>query len=316
MSDSASFVPAIGKPAWFGPLLVLSGGICIGFAPIGLRFGLDDLGPQAIAFWRYVFAAPILFLLVVLVQRRLPARPNPYVIVAGICFALDIALWHWALTFTSVANSTFIVNLGNVGVGFTAWLFLKERPSMIWGLAVIIAIAGAAALSLGGADTGEARAFALRGDLLALGAAVLVSGYIVASKVARRSLGGLDTIFWLTVVEICTAFFLVALSGENWFPADISGFAAPFALAICVQVAGQGLIITGLGHTPVSIAGVLIVVQPVVAAALSWHLFGEALAPLQAGGGLLILFAILLAQAGHKKTVSKSPQNAITSYID
>jgi len=118
------------------------------------------------------------------------------------------------------------------------------------------------------------------------------------------------------VVEICTAFFLVALSGENWFPADISGFAAPFALAIFVQVAGQGLIITGLGHTPASIAGVLIVVQPVVAAALSWRLFGEALAPLQAGGGLLILFAILLAQAGHKKSTSKSPQSAITSYID
>jgi len=176
MSDSASFVPALVKPVWFGPLLVLSGGICIGFAPIGLRFGLDDLGPQAIAFWRYVFAAPILFLLVVLVQRRLPARPNPYVIIAGICFALDIALWHWALTFTSVANSTFIVNLGNIGVGFTAWLFLKERPSMLWGVAVLIAIAGAAALSLGGsAGAGEGREFALRGDLLALGAAVLVS---------------------------------------------------------------------------------------------------------------------------------------------
>ena len=52
--------------------MVLMGGICIGFAPIGLRLGLDDLGPQAIAFWRYTFAMPVLFLLVLLVERRLP----------------------------------------------------------------------------------------------------------------------------------------------------------------------------------------------------------------------------------------------------
>ena len=304
------------KPNWFGPLLVLIGGICIGFAPIGLRLGLDDLGPQAIAFWRYVFALPMLFVLVVLTHRRLPIRPNPYVIVAGVCFAVDIALWHWSLTYTTVANSTFIVNLGNIGVGLTAWIFLKERPSLIWGLAVLIAIAGAAALSLGGFSSGEVREFALRGDVLAFGAAMLVSCYMVASKVARRTMGGLDTIFWLTLVELCTAVVLVILFRENWLPADLSGFAAPLLLAISVQVIGQGLIITGLGHTPASVAGVLIVVQPVVAAAIAWKLFGEILAPLQAGGGFLILVAILVAQGGNRKSASKTSQEAVTTYID
>ena len=69
MSDTPS---GASTSAWFGPLMVLMGGICIGFAPIGLRLGLDDLGPQAIAFWRYTFAMPVLFLLVLLVERRLP----------------------------------------------------------------------------------------------------------------------------------------------------------------------------------------------------------------------------------------------------
>nr|WP_070960793.1 DMT family transporter [Hyphomonas sp. Mor2] len=300
-------------PVWFGPLLVFMGGVCIGFAPIGLRLGLDDLGPQAIAFWRYVFALPVLFLLVLLVQRRLPARPNKFVVIAAVCFALDIGLWHWALTFTTVANSTFIVNLGNVAVGLTAWIFLKEKPTSIWFVAALIAMAGAAALTLGGGADGKTD---LRGDALALGAALLVSCYIVASKVARRTLGGLETIFWLTAFEIIVAGVLVLVFGESFLPSDLSGFMVPLFLALVVQVGGQGLIITGLGHTPAAVAGVLVVVQPVVAAAISWRLFDEPLAPIQAGGGLLILIGILIAQRGAGQTSQKGSKAPANVFVD
>ncbi len=289
---------------WFGPIMVLMGGTFIGLAPIGLRLGLDDLGPQAIAFWRYVFALPVLFLLVVLVQKRLPAKPNKFIVIAGACFAVDIGLWHWSLTMTTVANATFIVNLGNIGVGLTAWFFLRERPTLMWLAAALIAMAGAAALSLGGGVDGKTD---LRGDLLALAAAALVSCYIVAAKVARRSLNGLETIFWLTAVEIVVAGLMVIGFQEKFFPPELSGFLVPLFLAIFVQIGGQGLIITGLGHTPAAIAGVLILVQPVVAAAISWQLFDEPLAPIQAGGGLLILVGIFISQRGKQGTSPKSP---------
>ena len=293
-----------------GPALVLTGGTFIGLAPIGLRLGLDDLGPQAIAFWRFAFAVPILFLLCVAVQRRLPAKPNRFVLIAGVCFALNMGLWHWSLTFTTVANSTFLVNLGNVCVGLTAWIFLKERPTWMWGLAVLIAITGAAALSLGGGADAKAN---LRGDLLALGAAIMVSCYVVASSVVRRSLGGLETIFWLTLVEMVVAACLVIGFQEDFLPAEFSGFVVPLFLAIVVHIAGQGLIVTGLGQTPAAVAGVLSLVQPVVAAAISWQLFDEPLSPLQAGGGFLILVGILVAQRGLRRdqaTPSSAPSQA------
>ncbi|MEM7328560.1 MAG: DMT family transporter [Pseudomonadota bacterium] len=298
---------------WFGPLLVFLGGACIGLAPIGLRLGLDGLGPQAIAFWRFTFAVPILFLLVVATKRHLPSRPNPFVVIAGICFASQIALWHWSLTLTTVANSTFIVNIGNICVGLTAWIFLRERPTRTWALAVLIAIAGAAALSLGGGEGGQVD---LRGDLLAFGAAILVSCYVVASKVARRSLSGVETIFWLTVVEMVVAGLIVLIFREPFLPVHLIGFLVPLFLALIVQVGGQGLIITGLGHTPAAIAGVLIAVQPVVAAAISWQLFNEPLAPIQAGGGLLILIGIVISQRGRKPTAPPSSQDRPRSFAE
>ncbi|MEZ5945480.1 MAG: DMT family transporter [Hyphomonas sp.] len=286
---------------WTGPLMVLIGGVAIGFAPIGMRLGLGDLGPQAIAFWRYTFALPFLLALVFIIQRRPPARPNRFVFIAGTLFTLDMALWHWGLTLTTVSNATFIVNLGNVLVGFGAWYFLKQRPAPVWFAAAALAVLGAAALSLGGDSGGKGD---LRGDLLAFGAAIMVSGYMLASNVARRTLGGIETIFWLTCVEVCVAGLIVAASGERFFPETLAGFRAPFSLALIAQIGGQAMIVSGLGRTSPALAGLLVLVQPVVAAAVSWRLFDEPLSGVQTGGALIILCAVWLAQRGRKPQVA------------
>lgn len=282
---------------WLGPVLVMCGGLSIGFAPIGLRLGLDTMGPQAIAFWRYVFATPMVFALVFLVYRRVPVRPNKFVFLAGTFFALDIALWHWALTFTTVANSTFIVNLGNISVGLLAWVFLKEKLSRNWTIAVIIALIGAALLTQGG---GVGAKGDIRGDALAFGAAILVSFYMLCAKIARRDIGGLDVLFWVTFTEMIVQGLVTLASGEAFLPGDSAGWRAPLMLAIIVQCLGQGLIIAGLGRTPAAIAGVLVLIQPVMAAAVSWRLFDEPLVALQILGGALILVGVGLSQTGSR----------------
>ncbi len=288
----------ISQRSWSGPLLVLLGGICIGFAPIALREGVspDMLGPQAVAMWRFLFAIPILFVLVLIIQKRLPVRPNRFIFLAGTFFALNITFWHWALVTTTVSNATFLVSLGNLFAGFTAWMFLKNKPHKMWFLAVFVALIGAAALTQGGGEGGKG---VLGGDLLAVIAAVFVSFYLVCSKVARRSISGIEAIFWLTVVEFLVFILVVGVSGETYlpknFPESYSGFYAPLFLALVAQVLGQGLIIAGLGTTPAAVAGVLVVVQPVVATAIAWGRYDEPLVALQIAGGVLILIAMWLA---------------------
>lgn len=291
---------------WLGPLLVLGGAISIGFAPIGLRLGIglgsDGLGPQAIAFWRYVFATPIIFSVLLLVYRRAPVRPNKFVFLAGAFFALDIALWHWALTLTTVANSTFIVSLGNLSVGLLAWIFLKDKLTRNWAIAVVIALIGAGLLTQGG---GEGAKGDIRGDALAVGAAALVSCYLLCAKIARRDIGGLDVLFWVTLTEMFVAGLVTLVSQESFLPKVSAGWHAPLMLALIVQCLGQGLIIIGLGRTPAAIAGLLLLVQPVTAAAISWRWFDEPLVTLQILGGALILAGVALSQTGAKpKNVS------------
>ena len=299
MTDTAATLPA--HRSWTGPLMVLAGGVGIGFAPIGLRYGLDELGPQAIAFWRYAFALPVLLALVFLIERRAPHRPNRFILMAGTFFAVDIALWHHALTMTTVSNATFIVNLGNVLVGFGAWFFLKQRPHATWFAAAAIAVLGAGALSLGGGEGGKGN---INGDLFAVGAAAMVGGYMLCSNIARRTIGGIEAIFWLTLVELAVSGVIIAITGEDYLPETLAGFRAPLFLALVAQIGGQALIVAGLGRTSAAVAGLLVLIQPVVAAAVSWRLFDEPLTGLQSTGAFLILFAVWLAQRGRKPRVA------------
>ena len=306
MTDFTTQPSTAEEPAWIGPVILLMGGICIGWAPILLRVGVGDgsenmLGPQGVAFWRYVFAIPLLLALNFAINRKLPALPNRFAILAGVFFGIDIGLWHWGLTLTTVANATFLVGLGNLLAGLTAWMIMKERPTPIWAVAAAIALMGAALLSLG-ESADEAAQTDLRGDALSFVAAVFVSVYIVCAKLARRTMKAIDVIFWATVAEAIVAAGMVGVSNivpvmpsESLHPISWSALFAPFLLAIVVQVMGQGLIIFGLGKTSAAIGGVMVVVQPVTSAALAYYMFEEPLLAFQILGAGLILTGVFIA---------------------
>jgi drug/metabolite transporter (DMT)-like permease len=83
--------------------------------------------------------------------------------------------------------------------------------------------------------------------------------------------------------------------GEDMIPATAAGWAACVAMGL-MHVAGQGGVAWALGRLPAAITAVTILIQPLVAAALSRVIFGETLSLIQALGGALVLGAIVLAQ--------------------
>ncbi|RYF98929.1 MAG: EamA/RhaT family transporter, partial [Caulobacteraceae bacterium] len=61
------------------------------------------------------------------------------------------------------------------------------------------------------------------------------------------------------------------------------------------HVIGQGLIVAGVGRTPASVAGLLLLIQPVTGALIAWPLFNEALTQVQLIGCALVLCGVWLA---------------------
>lgn len=281
--------PTALTPAWVGPTMLVAGAIAIGFAPIGLR--LSEFEPQATAFWRFAFSLPLMAM-VIAGQGGKIGRPSPMALLAGVFFGLDIAFWHVSLVMTSVANATFLVNLGNAAVGLVAWVVLREKPARIWLIALAIALIGAFLLSRGAAEGG---ASTVAGDLFALIAAVMVGLYLFFAKLARRDAGALQVLFWSTAATLVVSTIASVVRAEPLIPPDPSWFLWPLALAVIAHVLGQGLIVAGVGRTPAALAGLLLLIQPVTAALIAWVTFKEALTALQLAGCALVLAGVWLA---------------------
>ncbi len=271
--------------------MVLASASVLGLAPILVR--LTETGPAAAGFWRFVFALPLLFVLVARPGGEGLARPSKWMLLAGLFFALDLSFWHYGIVMTSVANATVLCNLTPVVVTLIGWLFFKERPARLFMLALGLAMGGAfamAAAAKGGQGTNPPL-----GDLLSLTVSFWYAGYFLAVKAARTTAGALRVTFWATLMGLPLMGGVALMLGEDMVPATAAGWAACVGMGL-MHVAGQGGVAWALGRLPASITAVTILIQPIVAAALGWLIFGETLSPVQALGGGLVLCAIVLAQ--------------------
>jgi drug/metabolite transporter (DMT)-like permease len=158
--------------------------------------------------------------------------------------------------------------------------------------AVILAMARAQAN--GGPAGSDAQG--LLGDTLAFSGAVLYAGYLLIVRGLGKSVSVGGVMFWGTLAATAVAAAASSLSGEVMLPQNWTGWALLVGLGVFVQVGGQGAIAYAVGRLPIVISTVLLWTQPLVAAALSWIMFGEALGPLAFVGGALILAGIYVVQ--------------------
>jgi drug/metabolite transporter (DMT)-like permease len=262
-------------------------------------------GPQTAAFWRFVFAAPALLIaLGVREARRSAPRPASaapaylFLILSGLLFAGDMATWHAGIVRTTAANATLLATLAPVVVAGCAWFLFGERITRGFVVGAILAIAGAAALSgasFSYADP-DARVTRLIGDGLSLLTAVWYGTYMLAVKAARTSHSALVVMVWSTLVAIPLMAITTVAFGENFTPVEPIGWLWLIILGVGVHVGGQGGLAYALGKLPAGATSIVVLLQPVVAAAMGWILFGERLGPIELAGAGLVIAGIVVVQ--------------------
>src|SRR5690348_939635 len=124
---------------------------------------------------------------------HLPGRKlTTLILVAAFFFAADLAAWHAGIHMTKLGNATLFGNTSSLI--FAAWglWMAKRRPSLIQAGALGLAVLGA--LTLMGSSA-ELSLRNVRGDMLALIAGLLYTGYLIAVQKARRTLQPLPMLF-------------------------------------------------------------------------------------------------------------------------
>jgi drug/metabolite transporter (DMT)-like permease len=272
-------------------LVLLTGGSIIALAPIFVR--LAEAGPAAVGFWRLLFALP---LLAILAGRSTTGvgTPSRLTLLAGLAFALDLAFWHYGIVNTSVAKATVLANLTPIVVTAVAWLFLGQRPSTVFVMALALAVAGAWIMTVA-RGLGAVGPNPLLGDALSLVTTIWYALYFLAVGAARRTMPTTHIMFWSSAAGLLPLALTAGLLHERLLPLTAAGWSATVALGV-VHVSGQGAIAWALGRLPPATASVTVLIQPVVSALLGWLLFGELMSGWQVAGGAIALSGVLLAQ--------------------
>lgn len=293
---AARIVPPLALPALF------VGAVVIGMSGIYVR--LADTGPIATGFYRVFLAAPLFWLAVAgwteqraVVRRPKSRRDHLLLFGTGLLFAADLALWHWSMLLTTVANATILGNFAVVFVSLGAWWLLRERLTRTFFAGLAITLIGGTVLA---GESARVSLDGLTGDLVALSAAVFYAGYLLCVAALRARYSVVYIMGWSSVVSAIVLLPLAAATGEVLIATTLIGWLALVGISLGSQVAGQSLVSYALAHLPASFSAVGLLVQPVAAAGFAWVLLGESLTTWTIAGGLLVLVGVVVARRGSR----------------
>jgi drug/metabolite transporter (DMT)-like permease len=285
----------------FPALLVGSTALAIG--PWMVR--LADVGPVAAAFWRLALALPFLFFMARAFRQPVHWPGTALAAIAALgafFFAADLAAWHAAIHMTKLGNATLFGNTSSFV--FAAWGLWHARrwPSRLQGAALILAAVGAGLLM---GSSAELSARNLRGDLLALLAGVLYTGYLIAIQRARGSLDSLPLLFLASAFGAAMLLPLSLGLGEQVMPRDWTPL---LLLALSSQVLGQGLLVYAIGNLSPLVVGLTLLTQPAVSALVGWLAYRETLSPIDWIGTAAIAGALVLVRLPGRGLRAPEPQ--------
>ncbi len=276
--------------------LIAIGALLLGATAIGtsaLFVKVSETGPIATAFWRVFLALPFLWTWSLAARRgRADAgfsAQRGLIIAAGLFFAGDLAVWHWSIVLTSVANSTLLANLAPIFVAFAAWLIFRQRLRGKFLAGLAIALAGMTLL-IGGDFQLQGKE--LIGDALGVVTAMFYAGYQLVVTKLRARVATSTIMAWSGLITALVLLPIALVSGEQMLPATSMGWVKLIGLALIAQVAGQSLIAYAMAHLPATFSSVGLLFQPVMATLFAWLLLGEAVGMLQLAGGITVLIGI------------------------
>ncbi|MGH2698892.1 MAG: DMT family transporter [Actinomycetota bacterium] len=264
----------------------------------------SDGSPATVAVWRCVYALPLLWLLSAYEERRLgprPRRDRRLTAIAGLCLALDLVLWHYAIEAVGAGLATVLGNLQVLIVGFAAWLIFKERLDRHIVIALPVVLGGVVLISglLGSNAYGDNPVLGV--VFGALGSTAYAAFLLIlrhSSSDLRRIAGPL---FDATLAAAFGSVVIGALIGDLDLVPSWPSHGWLGLLAFTSQVVGWLLITISLPRLAAALTSMLLLLQPVGALGLGALIYDEAPSSLQIAGVVLILAGVVFSARGRRR---------------
>lgn len=258
------------------------------------------------AFYRMLIG--LVFLLPYVVIRRkftIPARELWLpIILCGIIFASDIAVWNLSIQYSNATQATLLTNLSPVWVGVGAFLFLPDKPGPRFWLGTVVALAGMVILI--GVDTFASMQLDL-GFTLAVFSGVLYASYMLIGK---NVLNKVDIVSFMTISMAVSSIYLLAIclifDHPIWHFEPVIWGVFMIQGVVC-QLIGWLAISVAMQQMDAKSVSLSLLSQAIVTGLFAWILIGEKITAQMIVGGVIILIGIAVTYTGRDKTVVQKP---------
>jgi drug/metabolite transporter (DMT)-like permease len=272
------------------------GALVIAFSAILVR--LAEVSPSTAAFFRCVYALPVLALLAWLEDRRYgprPLRERLPLWVAGAMFAADLTFWHHSIEAVGAGLATVLGNVQVVLVGVLAWVVLGERPDNRSLAAIPVVFAGVVLIS-GVIGSGAYGDDPLLGVVFGILTAITYALFILILRHGNTDdRWPAGPLFDATLSAAAfSAIGGIVVGDIEWAP-GLESQAWLVLLALSSQVLGWLLISVSLPRLPALLTSIVLMLQPVSTVFLGAVLLSEAPSGVQLLGVAIVIVGVAVA---------------------
>ncbi len=292
--------------------VIILGALLISFAPILVKALDARVGATAIGFWRTFTGGLFLFMICAVTGRslKIDKRILPVAALAGFLFCGDLFVWHRSIFLAGAGIATILANTQVFATAVLSTVVFKERLTLRFMAAAVSAIGGVVLLVGIGSDFHFNETY-IAGVAFGLATGLFYASYIVTLRVGGNRSHGVGTLSMMAWVSIFSSIFLFLtglIEGETYAPPDTYSWVILLLLGFFVQGLAWWGISSALPKIPASRAGLLLLLQPVLATVWGWFYFDEQLSLMQLLGAAITLTAIYVG-AVSRRTVAMPQKN-------
>lgn len=288
------------------PLLLLAvGASLISFAPIFVKMiGLGTMGLTAIGFWRCLFGAITLALIGVSSGKRLrlSRRQMFWALLAGLAFCADLFVWHRSIAYAGAGMATILGNTQVFATSVLSIFIFKEKLTVRFVIAAVSAMGGVVLLVGIGGDVAFTQRY-IWGVAFGLATGLAYASYIICLKQGSSHGEQFDVAAFMTWASFFSAIFLGIASlfeTEPFLPPDWYTLGVVVALGVVAQALGWLINLRALRLVAASAAGLVLLLQPILATVWGFLFFAENLQLLQLLGAAITLASIYVGSLKKK----------------
>lgn len=270
----------------------------LGISVSGPLARLSSAPPLAIAIWRLILALAVVGAALAATGgwrewRRLSRRDLAVALGAGTMLAVHFWSWIASLSHTSVAASVLLVNLHPVVIVVGSAFWLKERPHRAQLAGLLLALVGAAIVTLGGEGAvGSLAARSMYGNLLALLGAVTVGLYYLAGRSLRQRLSLWPYVGLVYGACLAVLLLFAVVDGTTLLPQPPREWLLFAGIALGPMLLGHTGFNWSLRYVPAFVVSLALLLEPIGATLIAMFLPAIREVPTAAtvfGGAVLIL---------------------------